>query len=130
MLVHLGIDGEYDLLGHSWGGMLSSTHAARQPLGLRRLILAGTPVSSTAWATAYYRYRDQMPTEYREILERPLGFDDEETPEYKEAMAKFMHKHMFGQDPYPSEVTKSFEYGEKDPTVILSTSVPVVRLRT
>lgn len=37
--------GEYDLLGHSWGGMLASRIATGQPKGLNRLILADAPAS-------------------------------------------------------------------------------------
>ena len=36
---------EYDLLGHSWGGMLASRIATGQPKGLNRLILADAPAS-------------------------------------------------------------------------------------
>ena len=31
LLVHLGIQNDYDLLSHSWGGMLSSLHAVQLP---------------------------------------------------------------------------------------------------
>jgi proline-specific peptidase len=120
LLTHLGVAGDYDLLGHSWGGMLGSSHAARQPLGLRRLVLTGTPVSGAAWTEAYRRYRDQMPPKYREILERPRSFGEKDTPEYEEAIGAFLYKHMFGWDSYPPEVLKTFEYGAKEPTVGLS----------
>lgn len=129
VLTQLGIQDDYDLLGHSWGGMLSSTHAARQPLGLRRLCLVGTPVSGTAWTTAYQRYREAMPEPHREVLLRPREFGVEDTPEYKEAIGAFMEKHMCRLNPMPAECLKSFEYGEKDPTVTMSTYVPERRKR-
>lgn len=45
LLAHLKIE-EYDLLGQSWGGILANEHAAHQPKGLKKLILANTPASS------------------------------------------------------------------------------------
>ena len=120
LLAHLGISGDYDLLGHSWGGMLGSTHAARQPLGLRRLVLVGTPVSGSALTSAYRQYRNEMPPGYREVLERPRIIGQTDSPEYIEAIGAFMYKHMFNQDPFPNEVSKSFGYAEEDPTVIIS----------
>lgn len=120
VLRHLSINRDYDLLGHSWGGMMGSTHAARQPLGLRHLILVGTPVSGAAWTSAYRRYRDEMPPRYREVLERPRAFGETDSPEYEEAIGAFMYQHMFNESAYPIEVSKSFEYGGGDPTVILS----------
>jgi L-proline amide hydrolase len=46
LLGHLGITGEYDLDGHSAGGVLASEWAARRPKGLRKLVLSSTPASS------------------------------------------------------------------------------------
>lgn len=123
LLTQLGIQGDYDLLGHSWGGMLSSTHAARQPLGLRRLCLVGTPVSSAAWSKAYRRYREGVPEQQKEVLMRPREFGVDDTPEYKEAIGAFMEKHMCGISPMPAECEKSFAFADKDPTVLLSTYV-------
>jgi pimeloyl-ACP methyl ester carboxylesterase len=45
LLTHLGIQGDYDLFGHSWGGMLGSEHAVLHPKGLKKLILADAPAS-------------------------------------------------------------------------------------
>ena len=47
LLKHLGIQDDYDLLGQSWGGKLGSEHAALQPRGLKKLILADAPASSS-----------------------------------------------------------------------------------
>jgi pimeloyl-ACP methyl ester carboxylesterase len=46
LLEHLGITGEYDLNGHSAGGVLAAEWAVRSPKGLRRLVLSSTPASS------------------------------------------------------------------------------------
>ena len=50
LLLHLGIQDDYDLLGQSWGGDLAVDHAVLQPKGLKRLILACTPASSECFS--------------------------------------------------------------------------------
>lgn len=47
LLEHLGIENNYALLGQSWGGMLASEHAVRQPEGLKALIIANSPQTCT-----------------------------------------------------------------------------------
>ena len=42
LLRHLGIQDDYSVIGHSWGGMLAARHAARRPKGLRRLIISNS----------------------------------------------------------------------------------------
>jgi proline-specific peptidase len=121
LLSHLGIQGSYDLLGNSWGGMLSSVHAARQPQGLKRLVLSGTPSSAAAWCKAYQKYREQMPEPHRSILKQPRDFDTEDTPEYIEAIGLFFNRHVVNVDPIPEGFLKSLDFLEKDPTVAHST---------
>ena len=43
LLRHLGIQDNYSLIGHSWGGMLAARHAANRPKGLQRLVLSNSP---------------------------------------------------------------------------------------
>lgn len=46
LLVHLSIKNGFNLLGHSWGGLLSAYFAGTRKLpGLRHLILVGSPAS-------------------------------------------------------------------------------------
>jgi proline-specific peptidase len=123
VLRHFGIEDDYDLLGHSWGGMLASTHTARQPLGLKNLVLASTPVSGQAWMNAYKRYREMMPENYKEELMRPREFDLPDTPEYQEAIHAFLVKHFCSLNPMPEECLRSFQHAGEDPTVVLSTYV-------
>lgn len=52
----LGVE-DYDLLGQSWGGMLGSEHAIRQPKGLKKLIISNSPASMelcTCSSTLFY----------------------------------------------------------------------------
>jgi proline-specific peptidase len=46
LLTHLSIDKSFDLVGHSWGGILASEfEVRRQPAGLKHLVLTSTPAS-------------------------------------------------------------------------------------
>ncbi|PSR72909.1 hypothetical protein PHLCEN_2v11212 [Hermanssonia centrifuga] len=50
LLTHLGIADNFDLLGHSWGGMLGAAYASkRHPVGLKRIVLLDTPASMPLW---------------------------------------------------------------------------------
>ncbi len=63
LLQHLGIWDSFDLLGHSWGGMLGARFATRHPAGLKRLIVANSPASMHLWVEAANRLRLQLPEE-------------------------------------------------------------------
>ena len=49
LLAHLGIEDNYDLLGHSWGGILSAHYAIQRPKGFHHLILYSCSSSMTLW---------------------------------------------------------------------------------
>ncbi|KAF8632741.1 hypothetical protein AX15_001710 [Amanita polypyramis BW_CC] len=50
-LVHkLGIQDKFDLLGHSWGGVLAAEYEVRkQPAGLRKMVLSNSLASQQLW---------------------------------------------------------------------------------
>lgn len=60
LLSHLGIQKHYDILGHSWGGMLGSAFASTRPDGLRRLILANSAASKHHSIANRVKYRKQV----------------------------------------------------------------------
>ncbi|KXN82402.1 L-amino acid amidase [Leucoagaricus sp. SymC.cos] len=51
-LEHLGIYDDYNLAGHSQGGMLGARHTVRQSGGLRHLVIASSPISMDHWVKA------------------------------------------------------------------------------
>lgn len=63
LIHHLEIQDDYDALGQSWGGMLMSRWASRQPKGLHRLVIADSPISMKLWVEAANRLRLQLPQE-------------------------------------------------------------------
>ena len=60
LLAHLGTK-EYDVLGHSWGGMLGARIAIEQPAGLRRLILTDALASMVTWAAEVRKLLKKLP---------------------------------------------------------------------
>ena len=123
VLKFLAIEDNYDLIGHSWGGMLASAHAAKSTMGLKRLVLANTPVSSKSWLAAYLKYREEMPEPYRKILKVPRTVETSLEPDYLEAMNQFNKRHFISLDPSPSCLQQSYEALTVDRTVTLSTYV-------
>lgn len=63
LLKHLGVQDDYDLLGHSWGGMLAQRIATKQPKGLKRLILTNSLADMKLWSTSVRRLLTQLPQE-------------------------------------------------------------------
>lgn len=49
LLCHSGIENNYCLLGHSWGGMLAAEKACQKPGGLKGVIYASSPASIPLW---------------------------------------------------------------------------------
>lgn len=120
VLAHLGIQNDYDLLGHSWGGMLAARHAARQPAGLKRLILASALASMQLWVEAQNLLREKLPQDIQDVMAKHEAADTLESPEYHKATEAFYALHMCRMDPMPAEMSESFEWMTKDPTVYLT----------
>lgn len=121
VLAQLDIQNDYDLLGQSWGGMLAATHAAMQPAGLRRLVLASTPFSSKMWMDTYKRYRENMPDKLRALLMQTRTFSTPSTAEYDGALDEFYKRHFMNLDPLPAEILRSYADLNRDDTVWKST---------
>lgn len=117
LLAHLGIAGEYDLLGQSWGGMLAAEHAVRRPPGLRRLVIADSPASMQTWSAEAGKLRAQLPDDVRAALERHEATGDYENPEYKAATDVFYARHVCRIVPNPPEVQATNQALADDPTV-------------
>ncbi|THH21390.1 hypothetical protein EW146_g148 [Bondarzewia mesenterica] len=118
LLAHLGVAGEFDLFGHSWGGMLAAEYAAtRQPRGLRRLVLADTPASMELWEAAAEKLLARFPSELRDMLKRHEREGTTDAEEYQEGVMKFYRKHVCKVDPWPQEIIEAIEESERDETV-------------
>ncbi|TFK40276.1 proline-specific peptidase [Crucibulum laeve] len=118
LLSHFGVAGDFDLLGHSWGGMLGSQYAAqRQPQGLKHLIIADTPASMPLWEEAVGGLLAQLPVEMREAIKKHEENGTTDAKEYQDVMHVFYQKHVCRLDPWPEELLQTFAAMEADPTV-------------
>jgi pimeloyl-ACP methyl ester carboxylesterase len=70
VLVKLGIQDDYDIFGHSWGGMLWERHAARQPVGLKHIVLMSTPADMQLWFASQNHLRTKLPKDVQDVLDK------------------------------------------------------------
>jgi L-proline amide hydrolase len=116
LLDHLGVAGDYHLLGQSWGGMLAAEHAVRQPAGLRSLTLSNSLASSALWAEGARRLRALLPAEVEDALRRHEAAGTLDDPEYLAATEEYYARHVC-RVPLPDFVRASFDQVAQDPTV-------------
>lgn len=119
LLAHLNIAARYDLLGHSWGGMLACEHAVRRPSGLRRLILASSPSDLPFGIIEVNLLRDELPVEIQQTLQQHERAGTTDSSEYRTATQFFNSRHVC-RVPVPSECQASERQYLLDPTVYLA----------
>lgn len=124
LLVGLGINDRYDLLGQSWGGMLAAEHAVRQPPGLRALVISNSPASMALWVSEAKRLRALMPRELEEALDRHEAQGTTNDPEYLVATQTYYDEHVCRVLPNPPEVLRTTQYMAEDSTVYNSMNGP------
>ncbi|MCJ1230656.1 hypothetical protein MMC12_007330 [Toensbergia leucococca] len=124
LLAHFGIQNDYDLLGHSWGGMLGSRHATLQPKGLNRLVISSSPASMPLWVEAQNVLRLQLSREVQDTLTRHEREGTTESAEYEGAVEVFYARFMCRVDPMPEEIQASFAGLKKDNTVYMTMNGP------
>ncbi|KAH9944575.1 proline-specific peptidase [Amylocystis lapponica] len=125
VLAYLGIADEYDLLGHSWGGMLAAQYASEgRAHGLRRLVLVSAPASLALWEVAVQALLERMPQDVREMLKRHEAAGTTDDPEYYKGMQQFYGKHVCKIDPLPEDLQKAFAELEANPAVYTAMNGP------
>lgn len=117
LLAHLGIAQRYAYLGQSWGGMLGAEHAVRRPAGLKAMIIANSPANMRTWVAEANRLRRELPPEVQEALTRHEAAGTISDPEYIRASRVFYARHVCRLDPWPVEVTRTFDLMDLDATV-------------
>ena len=110
LIAHLCLK-EFDVLGHSWGGMLASEFAISQPEGLKKLVLSNSPPSTQLWAQAHTELMSTFPSRIQGPLMK--GWDD---PGHKEALLQYFSVHGSNVKPWPQDLTTSFNFLFSDPT--------------
>ncbi|KAJ7260618.1 proline-specific peptidase, partial [Mycena rebaudengoi] len=118
VLAHFSIADDFDLFGHSWGGMLASNYViSRNPTGLKRLILSDAPASMELWSVGTNTLLDQFPDDFSAMLKRHELAGTTESEEYQLGIQQFNEKHLCTVKPWPNELVQAFEALEADPTV-------------
>ncbi|MEQ9247617.1 MAG: proline iminopeptidase-family hydrolase [Nitratireductor sp.] len=117
LLDHLGIRERYNLLGQSWGGMLGSEHAVRQPEGLNGIVIANSPSSMKAWVEGCLELRTKLPQETQDALARHETDGTYDHPDYQAASRVFYERHVCRLQPMPDFVKRTFDWIDRDPTV-------------
>ncbi|RDX57162.1 proline-specific peptidase [Lentinus brumalis] len=124
LLEHLGIQDDFDLLGHSWGGMLSARFATQQPKGLKNLIISDSPASMKLWVEAANKLRSQLPPDVQNILDSHETAGTTQSEEYHGAVMQFYARHLCRLNPMPQDIQDVFGWLQKDPTVYLTMNGP------
>ncbi|KAF8642074.1 hypothetical protein AX16_009690, partial [Volvariella volvacea WC 439] len=126
----LKIENNFDLLGHSWGGMLASQYAATyDPPGLKHLMISNSPASGPVVNEGLQRLLTQLPQGVQEIITKyesgtadpPLSLEAEE---YKTAVMVFLQKHVCTLNPWPEGLLKSYSTSLKNKIIYLSMMGP------
>lgn len=134
LLSHLKLT-EFDILGHSWGGMLGAEYAIRQndndpSRGLKRLVISNSPASMRLWITSCDEWRALLPREVDETLEKYEKAQDYDAKPYKDAVLEFykLHvcraRHPDGVQPFPDPVMRMEAALEEDNTVYFTMNGP------
>jgi proline-specific peptidase len=106
---HFGLESGYDILGHSWGGMMACELIVRRhPSGLRHFVISSSPASVSLWMASTARLLEGCPKEVQE------GFKMHETDpdKFKWAMGEFEPKHICRAIPFPSDIRVSLAYSQ------------------
>jgi len=116
LLTHLKIEGRYDILGSSWGGMMGSHFAHLRPAGLRRF-LANTPASKLHSIANRKNFREQVPQEMQDVLDRVEKENAWSSKEAGVVMTGFERRHACTVFPFSEDMMASVRASNEDTTV-------------
>jgi len=119
---------KYDILGHSWGGMLAAEFETRvQPKGLKSIIFSNCSTSLALWEKSRKELLSQMPNS-KEVMEL-LGAGFGDRVKYRAGLDLFHEAHAYLVRPIPKELDSAVLdpiFGDKetgeggDPTVTIN----------
>jgi L-proline amide hydrolase len=117
LLVHLGVQDDYAVLGHSWGGMLAARHAALQPKGLKQLIISDSPADMHDWMVGQNDLKTRLPQDVQDKITKHEDAGTWEEKEYQNSMQVFYQQFVCRLETWPDILLKGFDWLAKDPTV-------------
>lgn len=107
---------KFDLLEHSWGGMLAAEYAVLQPPGLNKLVLTDSLTAMQLWVQSEIQLLSTFPQGVQQGVF--AGFSD--PPRYRAALGEFFGKYRCNERPWPIPFNVSFDYLFADPTVSIN----------
>lgn len=120
VLQYFNIQDEFDLLGHSWGGILAfEFELRRKPDGLRRVVVTNSLASMPMWDESNAQLIKSFPT----WVQEGMGIGLKDLKASAPAMKEFRTKHGCRVAPFPKEYVDSLDqlFSEKgDPTVTIA----------
>ena len=116
LIKHLGIEDNFAINGHSWGGLLAAEIAITQPRGLKALVLSSPLGDSDTWVAGVKELLAQMPSEISSVIIKHEEAGTTTTDEYMEAAFKFYDKHVI-RIPMPQDVIEIFDEALADQNV-------------
>ncbi|KAK4496962.1 hypothetical protein PRZ48_011411 [Zasmidium cellare] len=110
---------EYDVLGHSFGGILAIAHAAKQPTGLRRLVLAGAAPDGELFSQGLLKLKGELSEPAQEAIDQAVREGVFTSPAYLAAMTEFHRTFLCrAPDPYPPPYLEAnFEHEKENPEI-------------
>ncbi|MCJ1240553.1 hypothetical protein MMC14_008557 [Varicellaria rhodocarpa] len=89
LLIRLGVQQNYSILGHGNGVYLASCHATLQRPGLKKLVIADPPGSGVSEKKIMDKVRAQLPMGVQDIMRRHEADDTVDCKEYEAAFAVY-----------------------------------------
>lgn len=114
VLRHFRIQDNYNIIGHSWGGMLSMEFIIRnrpEVAGLRHLVVANSLASVEHWLASNSGQLALFPENVRAAIKAGRNAD---LKAYREALFKFNEVHTCRMTPFPEEVVYTFNQNHGD----------------
>jgi proline-specific peptidase len=108
------------VLGHSWGGILAASYAARQPQGLKKLVIASGPSAMSLYVQGCQELLARLPEEIRVTIESCEEKGDYESDEYQSAFAVWASRHVCRLEPWPQPLQDTFAHLKADSTTYLT----------
>jgi proline-specific peptidase len=103
----------FDILGHSWGGMLAAEYALLQLPGLNKLVLSDSLPAMELWTQSQIQLLSTFPQDVQEGV--MAGFSD--PVRYRAALRVFFGSYGCTLKPWPAPLNASFDTLFADPTV-------------
>jgi L-proline amide hydrolase len=116
LISSLGIT-TFDVLGHSWGGLVATRYASRQPKGLRKLIVANAAAVMAQKVESEQVQMENLPPPFSDAAKEAARTGNKDTPEYKAAYEEWNRHYMSRLDPWSEEMKECWAAFEEDDTV-------------